>query len=424
MNRIRLFERLAGGFAPGCFGVNSEGLFERLAAGLTTGRRGVNSIGGAIGSPKVAEVVVIAAVTLLSAGGWHVSRAAAQDSSPLSPLAPLAACDSSAWQRVNIDISIEVLAGEAAGGFVYAGSKGGANVYRSALSEGDRWTNLGALDRAISSFSVGPGGTPLLIGLFGGGVKRSDDNGETYSIESLSSHYVTAVAAGSAGSFVAASRPAFRGVYVDRGDGSGYVPLGAFDVETFLIWRLSLARDGTPWVGTNRRGPYRWDGSTWQPAANPEVAASTVHAIAFDTDDDGLLYLGLGDPGETVPGETVPKGLRISRNGGATYEPTRFSGNTVPAIVTSAANGRAFASIWGDGLHMTLNHGATWRRLHSPEGAAPYFQALLAIVPAGRTPLQCELLFAGDTSGLWVRNVGSGRAWLSPVYLPYSLENF
>ena len=100
------------------------------------------------------------------------------------------------------------------------------------------------------------------------------------------------------------------------------------------------------------------------------------------------------------------------------YEPARFASSSVPSIAPSAVDGRAFASVWGSGLHMTQDHGASWQHLHAPEGAPPYFQALLAIVPSGRTPLQCELLFAGGADGLWVRNVGTGRSWLEPTYLP------
>lgn len=337
-------------------------------------------------------------------------------------LAPLAACDGHAWQRVNVDVSIEILAGDPAGGFVYAGSKGGAHVYRSPLDEGDRWTDLGELDRAVSSLSVGPGGTPLLVGMFGGGIRRSEDSGLSFGAEALSAHYVTAVAAGAGGAFAAASRPAFRGVYVDRGDGAGYVPLGALDVDTFLFWRLALDGSGMPWVGTNRRGPYRWDGSAWLASTDTEIASATVHAIAFDAVAPGVIYLGLGDPGDPVPGESVPKGLRISRDGGTTFEAARFGHASVPSIVPSAVEGRAFASVWGDGLHMTRDHGRTWRRLPSPDGTPPYFQALLAIVPSGTSPLDCELLFAGDTAGLWVRNVGSGHPWPDPIHLPYAAD--
>ena len=373
------------------------------------------------GGVAVVALIALAATAVVASPTVGTARPAREATGTAGSLAPLAACDGTAWLRVNVDVSIEALAGDPAGGFVYAASKGGTSVFRSALSEGDRWTKLDPLDTPVSSIDVAPGGAPLLVGLFGAGVMRSDDRGENFGPDMLPSHYVTAVAASESGAYAAASRPAFRGVYVDRGDGAGYVPLGAFAVDTFLIWRLELGPDGTPWVGTNRRGPYRWDGSVWQAAADPQVANSTVHAIAFDARDHAHMYLGLGDPGDPTAGEVVPKGLRISTDGGASYGPARFNGSTVPAIAPSAVDGRAFASIWGDGLHMTRDHGRTWRRLHQPEGTAPYFQALLAIVPAGRTPLQCELLFAGDSEGLWVRNVGSGRAWLGPIYLPRTL---
>ena len=197
---------------------------------------------------------------------------------------------------MSIDASIQELAGDPAGGYVYAGSTDGIGVYRSHLSDGETWSPLTSIRDRVSSIGVAPSGIPLLVGIYAGGVARSDDHGMTFPAPWLNDAFITAVAADETGAYAAASRAGYRGVYVDRGDGGGFLPLGSFDVDTFVIWRLSLAPDGTPWIGTDRSGPFHWDGSEWQPTTDPVVAGGTVHSITFDPHDAGTVFLGMGDP--------------------------------------------------------------------------------------------------------------------------------
>jgi hypothetical protein len=128
-----------------------------------------------------------------------------------------------------------------------------------------------------------------------------------------------------------------------------------------------------------------------------------------------MILAGLGAPeGDTGVGG-YPRGLRISRDGGDSWQqlPLGHGQNrndelANAALVTALAFSRsmpssAVAAAWYDGLFVTHDGGASWQYLPSPAGQRGYFEALLTVIPPGEPG--CELLFAAGANGTWYMNL-------------------
>jgi hypothetical protein len=73
------------------------------------------------------------------------------------------------------------------------------------------------------------------------------------------------------------------------------------------------------------------------------------------------------------------------------------------AIAIGHDGSTLYAGTWSDGLYRSLDRGDTWSQLVGPPN--PFVRRLASVVPAGETPLTCDLLYAGTANGLFVRNM-------------------
>lgn len=372
----------------------------------------------------------VAATVLL--GALAIPRPAAA-----RPTAPLEACGSPVWERVNTpnDIAIQSLAGDPGGGWVFAATRtsSGRTLYRGPLAEPSQWREIGALGR-VTDVAVQPGGGEVVAGLFGDGVVRSADAGNGFGTRQLPGEWVTAVAAPPFRVYAASSGPVQRGIWLDAdGTGNWQRQAGSDVIDTLQFWDLVVDPYGRPWAGTHGQGLWRADPPlgdpsgepTWAPVGDGELAVATVMAIAFDAENPNLVYAGLGEMPDLGPSGRL--GLRVSRDGGASWsryatqgggsgDVTAFPDTVVRAVAASAAPNRAFAGTWGHGLRATADGGRTWQALPMPSAGGNYISALLTMVPSDHTVASCELLFAATPDGVWVRN--ASRLELSAVYLP------
>jgi len=357
-----------------------------------------------------------------------------------APAAPLQACTSPGWLRVNTpaDIAIQSLAGDPAGGWVFAATRtsSGRTLHRGPLDEPSLWREVGSLGR-VTDVAVQPAGE-VVAGIFGDGVVRSADGGDSFGPRQLPGEWVTAVAAPPFRLYAASSGPVGKGIWLDAdGTGTWQRMAGSEAIDTIQFWDLAVDPAGYPWAATHGQGlwkahPPPGDPSgalAWAPVGDAELSVATVMSVAFDAEDPRLVYAGLGEMPDLGPSGRL--GLRISRDGGGSWSryPTQGGGSgevaafpdlVVRAVAASAAPGRAFAGTWGRGLYATQDGGRTWRRVPLPAPRGEHVGALLALVPQGATPASCELLFAATPDGVWVRN--AARMELATAFLPIAFE--
>jgi len=394
--------------------------FQRLAVAVV-----------AVAAAAVMAAVAVAVAGMLIAGS--APRASADTGEPVAlvapraPRAPAAACEQGGWQRVNILVPVWTLAGRDDVDVVYAGSPGAdgaSTLYSGSLESPELWAPLPALSAPVTGVAIGPEPDDLVVGLYGAGVVRSSDRGASFGIDELPGTWVTAVAADDTTAYAASSKREARGIWRAAGPGASWERLDGDPIPTTTFWSMAVAPDGAPWVTTEGFGAQRWNGTAWELLGDADLQRSTVLAVAFDARDPELAYAALGSTRE--PAGESRLGLRVTRDGGVTWsayggplgDRAAFANRVVRAVATSGMRERAYASVWGDGLFVTSDGGDSWTRVPAPTATTPYFEALLALVPEGRAPLQCELLFAGSPEGLWVRNVAPSAARFTSLLLP------
>lgn len=362
---------------------------------------------------------------------------AAPPTAAARPAAPLEACTSPGWLRVNTPdgIAIQSLAGDPEGGWVFAATRTaqGRTLHRGPLAEPSQWREIGSLGR-VTDVAVQLGGGEVIAGLFGDGVARSADAGNAFGPRQLPGEWVTAVAAVPFRLYAASSGPAQRGIWLDAdGTGNWLRQAGSDAINTIQFWELVVDPRGRPWAGTHGQGLWRADPPAGDPAGDPlwapvgdaELGVATVMAVAFDATDPDLVYAGLGEQPELGPSGRL--GLRVSRDGGASWsryatvgggsgDVAAFPDYVVRAVAASAAPRRAYAGVWGRGLHATADGGRSWQAVPMPTPEGAYVSALLTLVPSDATVATCELLFVATPDGVWVRN--ASRIELTVAYLP------
>lgn len=391
-----------------------------------------------------------------------VSFAAAPARVTATPEAPLAACGSNGWHVVDLpkDTAAQSLAVDVAEGRqrLYAAvyrPAGGATFGESALWAIDlnqfSFRPFAAFDAANSSvrgIAVRPDSGLFAAGLSTGGVRHSTPAGATGALE-LERRLVPAVEAGDGMTFAAATDLATdaaaglesgaAAVWRRTGD-EPFVPLANGDTPfgSGYFWDLALDRTGRLWTSMDGNGVFSFNGATalkpgatgWQKVQNFELGGQTAKSLAVDPAAERYVYAGIGrsvtKPNTSVEGHF---GLRRSADGGASWTEYPYDGTTgdrlgggtpfrdfeVPSLAVGPAGGLVWASVWGQALYVSKDHGAQWHRLRLPNGATPYFDALAT----ARVSATCDLVFASGKDGLWARAVADVMAEIArTIYLP------
>jgi hypothetical protein len=184
------------------------------------------------------------------------------------------------------------------------------------------------------------------------------------------------------------------------------------------------------WIGTERSGVWYSEsdelGALWQSANSAEFSRATVTALAVDPRDPNRVALGFGPVQE---GAQPAKGVRVSENGGTSWERVAFSGEKGVDYVSDLAfashenSDMLFAALYGQGIWVSRDGGANWaERLIRYEGSEEslnnsyYISAIETVQPADQPG--CELLIAAGIGGVWARDIASIQD--TRIFLPFA----
>jgi photosystem II stability/assembly factor-like uncharacterized protein len=278
-----------------------------------------------------------------------------------------------------------VASNRANGSQLYAGVIASAGIYRSE-NRGASWSasSQGMSNLAATSILMKPG-TPSTLYTSNTIVLRSTDRGATWAN----------LASGLPGSTINA-------LVMHPAD-----PYLLFALTNSGLYRVNLSAS-TTWSkvaglpgSAVQSAPHPLDRvaelseltadepSAPQPAAVPNAA---LQSLVFAPSNAGVAYLGSSGAGVSRSGD-----------GGASWNPAGFSGQTVWSLAVDPSNPNlVYAAANSAGtVKVSLNGGANWTDTALPAGAIPY---ALVIDPA-----EPNKVYAGTSSGVYAR-VGSG-AW-------------
>jgi hypothetical protein len=231
--------------------------------------------------------------------------------------------------------------------------------------------------------------------------------------------WVTQLAAYGGKVYAASGRP--KGIHVWNAAQQGWDLAGGSDIPTPAFWSLA-AGGGRMWAGTDGAGLWvaPEGGATWAQVAGAgnSLQRATIRALAVDERDAGRVVIaaGLGPQASTTPADPGFRGLRISRDGGASWSNPNFEGvDLIPAIAFSKLHaGHMYVATFGQGVQASHDGGGTWWSLTPPVSSASRTYDLMTLIPSGTS--SCELLLAGGDAGVWALNVAAST--MSRVFLP------
>jgi len=370
-------------------------------------------------------------VLMLAVGGTRPAAAAPARQPGPSPL-----CEASGWQTVVTGsgaVPIWALAVDAERDVALAGGPQVADdtdytLYRGTLRSLTWQPVADTRPMPVSSvaMAVGPGRRIWAAGVGANGTAYSSiDEGRSFDVVDADPAFEGALSVVMAGSVDGVAAAITRAVpqlpVVLRWYGGAWTPLGdlseVLKAGNRLLWAVAMGSDARAWLAPDRRGLWSLDGlaGTWFPVGDTSLAESTVTEITIDPRNPQHLFIGLG-PSYTYPDDDLyPRGLRQSVDGGQTWLPATLTGApAVPAIALNHDGSVVYATAWGDGLWRSTDGGFDF--VHLPGPPSPFVRQLELVVPPGSTPASCELLYAGTSGGLYVRNLARGGD--HSVYLP------
>ena len=281
--------------------------------------------------------------------GFYEQALQAESRSPAKP----------AWQRVGpglAGVMAPVAADPSGAGALYIATMSGG--VRRSLDNGETWTsvNNGLANLATSALAVDAGGPQsLYVGTVGGGAYKSDDGGESWRLMT----------------------GGIQGLIVH--------PLVADPVHAGVAYAGTLG-------GSLRKTVD--GGNTW-----PVVFTGNrgIFGIAIDPNHSDVVYFG-----------TVGGGAFKSGNAGASWTPmSALKPRVIWTVTVDPAESQiVYAGSNEDGVWKSSNGGASW----SPVTSAYQLPAIysLAVVPVAGGP---SVVFAGTAgAGIW-KSVDGGTTW-------------
>ena len=347
-------------------------------------------------------------------------------------------------------------------GVVYAAMKHWF-VFRS-TDNGDTWTNTGLFMDIPRCFAVAPSGD-VFLGTATQGVFRSCDHGITWSRmdTGLGDPYVSDLAIDSAGTIFAPGE--FGGVRKSTDNGASWTQIS---LRETLITSIAISSRGSLFVGTTKLGVLRStnDGNSW---TNVGATQSIVTSLAADS--KGSVFAGSFTEGvfrstdngdswyQKTEGMTDVKGkcfargknedliagtgrngvYRLSADGGA-WEQTAMTKGEVLSVAISE-EGDWFAGRF-EGVFRSSDKGKSWGRVGLPTDyiyslaalangillAGTYSHGVFASTDRGETWTSAGLIasvyilsvdargdiFAGTNNGIY-RSLDSAKSWAFSV---------
>jgi photosystem II stability/assembly factor-like uncharacterized protein len=303
----------------------------------------------------------------------------------------------SAWQYwgVGLETGIRQIAADPVDARVMAAVSTQGDVYRS-VDAGRFWSRLPRRvdeenDPAVASLEISAG--TIYVG--GRRLDLSRDNGETWIDTTPIQLYVPAMAVDPAGPrtlWFATTGGLWK--TTDAGETFSLVlnppyEIGAAGVTAAAV---SPSRPATVYAGANRRSYTSTDGgATWQPGG--EVGIGDLIALAVDPAVPTKIYA------------TGPAGIALSLDGGATWEV--LAANLATSSLILAADGTLLAGTYGAGLYASQDAGRSWAR-RDRVGMGYPVTTFIKRHPRSRSVLY--LFHATIGPGL-LRSLDGGRTW-------------
>ncbi|MBN1631552.1 MAG: S-layer homology domain-containing protein [Thermoleophilia bacterium] len=329
------------------------------------------------------------------------------------------------WTRTLAnDVITSVEFSEADPRIAYAGSLG--HVYRSE-DGGLTWQNVtgpqwiwgppGVAAGFPIDFQVDPRNAwRIFANNYGGGNFLSIDGGATWSIASKgytgAQSRDIAVDPVEAGRVITACR---SGIFKTLNGGSDWIGIGAPPM-TFIEWN-AVAIDPTDGrhilAATNQTSHLvesRDGGQSWVVRGPNLGNALAFRAFAFAPSDPKTVYAGTGaySSAGQYNGELAGKGVYVSHDGGATWNPAN-DGNSASVqaanIAVHPTNPRiVYAAAVKAGLLRTTDGGGSWTKLQGP------WPATTPVMSVALSPADPQMVFAGTGAGLF-RTPDGGGTW-------------
>ncbi|MEM0964165.1 MAG: T9SS type A sorting domain-containing protein, partial [Bacteroidota bacterium] len=217
---------------------------------------------------------------------------------------------------------------------------------------GSTWSTPGASLRPIGPYAVTAGGGIVYAGSFGGGVYRSDDEGETWSLST---------------------------------DG----------LVNADVLSLGIDLDGRLLAGTSQSqtpNAQRWDPASESWEGIEDIRSNSVQAWLTTRENTILAASG--------------RGLYRSADGGETWTLSPAFTTTLYALV-QAPDGALYAGTFAQGIARSTDDGQTWAFVGSPLGRTTH----LAVAPDGTLYAGVTVFGSSNVEPGVIRSLDDGQTW-------------
>lgn len=261
---------------------------------------------------------------------------------------------------------------------------------------GQHWSAVASFPSGRQALSIaainGRSGRPTVVVGTDAGIVTSNDGGQSFGPPALPTDRIPTVdisPAVASDPVVFAGSASGRGIYQSTDGGSSWHASGlAGQFATSIAASPTYAVDGTVFVGTAGHGVYLSHdrGATWQ-AENAKLNAARVSAV--QTDPRGVVEAGIGgtsrqpaqahtwadlpvgsdlvlsyaESGLDAYAGTVGRGVRLSHDGGSTWQSSGLYGGTVSAVAVSPIYDSDGTVIAADSqVFLSTNRGLRWQQ--------------------------------------------------------------
>ncbi len=305
------------------------------------------------------------------------------------------------WQQSNGPYSAGVwVIAVASNGHIFAGTDGGG-IFRS-TDDGESWTVIGL--RRLHTLSIASsGGGHIFAGTLFDGVFRSTDNGDTWTqmntgLTNTGSpddprYTVSSLAINSNGHlFVGTGEYIQRfkgdGIFRSTDNGESWTQVSP-NLASITVPALNVSPTGDIFAGTIGKGIFRSTdgGETWI-----QTGLDGIDVASLNTAPNGNMFAG------------IDRGGVYRSTDGVIWNDTGLSnrGAGVQCVATNS-RGHVFAATRGNGVFRSLNNGANWIQINSGLGLAESHPKVISFNSK-------DQVFVGHSTGIH-RSTDNGERW-------------